>query len=57
MTGKGEVRKENEQVQKEIEDDRRHVIQVSNLEKFFCELIIFGNEVRLDYIFSKTSFS
>lgn len=28
MTGKSEVRKENEQVQQEIDDDRRHVIQV-----------------------------
>ncbi|KAI6192410.1 CULLIN-2 domain-containing protein [Aphelenchoides bicaudatus] len=29
MTGKSEVRKENEQVQQEIDDDRRHVIQAA----------------------------
>lgn len=28
MTVKSEVRKENEQVQQEVDDDRRHVIQV-----------------------------
>jgi hypothetical protein len=37
MTVKSEVRKENEQVQQEVDDDRRHVIQVKlcNIELLF----------------------